>query len=432
MSVNASNLGLSIEQAGKVLNAAFKQATGQEVISQLATGDYVSIATMAQRVGYESMTNALSQVLARTYIRVRAYSAKFRSLIKTEEQYGNGNMVRKITYIDRDIPEGDLTRDIEDGKEYSPYKVRKPQAIQTAYYGFNHIDDYITIFKNQWDTALSSGSELQRFISGIMQEWYDKLEQYHEQYSRATLINLIGGTQAYNKDTAVTGASLTRPEMVRHLLTEYNTEHGTTLTRDALLADRTAFTQFAEDLAYKMDTIVRQMGERTTLYHVSPLKSITAEGVAVTIPIKRHTPRENLQCYMLAPFWDRVKRMVRPGLFANEYLEYIKFDEVAFWQDISTPEQINADVSYFKPAVANVAGSKTTYAVNNDSGEAAVELPYVLGVMFDDEAAAICYKNMWSAATPMNPAHGFQTNYIHEDVQWRNDNTENCCVLLLD
>lgn len=430
MSVNASNLGLSIEQAGKVLNAAFKQATGQEVISQLVTGDYVSIATMAQRVGYESMTNALSQVLTRTYIRVRAYSAKFRSLIKTEEQYGN--MVRKITYIDRDIPEGDLTRQIEDGKEYSPYKVRKPQAIQTAYYGFNHIDDYITIFKNQWDTALSSGSELQRFIAGIMQEWYNKLEQYHEQYSRATLINLIGGTQAYNTDAAVTGASLTRPEMVRHLLTEYNTEHDTTLTRDALLADRTAFTQFAEDLAYKMDTIVRQMGERTTLYHVSPLKSITAEGTAVTVPIKRHTPRENLQCYMLAPFWDRVKRVVRPGLFANEYLEYIKFDEVAFWQDISTPEQINADVSYFKPAVANVAGSKTTYAVNNDSGEGTVELPYVLGVMFDDEAAAICYKNMWSAATPMNPAHGFQTNYIHEDVQWRNDNTENCCVLLLD
>lgn len=430
MSVNASNLGLSIEQAGKVLNAAFKQATGQEVISQLATGDYVSIATMVQRVGYESMTNALSQVLTRTYIRVRSYSAKFRSLIKTEEQYGN--MVRKITYIDRDIPEGDMTRQIEDGKEYSPYKVRKPQAIQTAYYGFNHIDDYITIFKNQWDTALSSGSELQRFISGIMQEWYNKLEQYHEQYSRATLINLIGGTHAYNKDTAVTGASLTRPEMVRHLLTEYNTEHGTTLTRDALLADRTAFTQFAEDLAYKMDTIVRQMGERTTLYHVSPLKSITAEGVAVTVPIKRHTPRENLQCYMLAPFWDRVKRVVRPGLFANEYLEYIKFDEVAFWQDISTPEQINADVSYFKPATVYTGGNKTTYAINNDSGEDTVELPYVLGVMFDDEAAAICYKNMWSAATPMNPAHGFQTNYIHEDVQWRNDNTENCCVLLLD
>ena len=430
MSVNATNLGLSIEQAGRVLNAAFKQATGQEVISQLATGDYVSIATMAQRVGYEQMTNALSQVLTRTYIRVRAYSAKFRSLIKTEEQYGN--MVRKITYIDRDIPEGDMTRNIEDGKEYSPYKVRKPQAIQTAYYGFNHIDDYITIFKNQWDTALSSGSELQRFISGIMQEWYNKLEQYHEQYSRATLINLIGGTQAYNKDTAVTGARLTHPEMVRHLLTEYNTEHGTTLTREALLADRNAFTQFAEDLAYKMDTIVRQMGERTTLYHVSPLKSITAEGVAVTVPIKRHTPRENLQCYMLAPFWDRVKRVVRPGLFANEYLEYIKFDEVAFWQDIETPEKINANVSYFKPANVFTGGNKTTYSMLNDSGNAAVELPYVLGVMFDDEAAAICYKNMWSAATPMNPAHGFQTNYIHEDVQWRNDNTENCCVLLLD
>ena len=429
MSVNAYNLGLSIEQAGKVLNAAFKQATGQEVINQLATGDYVSIATMARRIGYESMTNALSQVLTRTYIRVRSYSAKFGSLIKTEEQYGN--MVRKITYIDRDIPEGDMTRDIEDGKEYSPYKVRKPQVIQTAYYGFNHIDDYITIFKNQWDTALSSGSELQRFISGIMQEWYNKLEQYHEQYSRATLINLIGGTHAYNVDTAVTAVSITRPEMVRHLLTEYNTEHGTTLTHDKLLADKDAFTQFAEDLAYKMDIIVRQMSERTTLYHVSPLKEVVGTKATV-VPIKRHTPRENLQCYMLAPFWDRVKRVVRPGLFANEYLEYIKFDEVAFWQNIETPEQINADVSYFKPVQANVSSGNTTYSTLNDSGEAAVELPYVIGVMFDDEAAAICYKNMWSAATPMNPAHGFQTNYIHEDVQWRNDNTENCCVLLLD
>lgn len=431
MSVNAYNLNLSIEQAGKVLNAAFKQATGQEVISQLATGDYVSIATMSRRVGYENMTNALSQVLTRTYIRVRSYSAKFADLIKTEEQYGN--MVRKITYIDRDIPEGDLTRDIEDGKEYSPYKVRKPQAIQTAYYGFNHIDDYITIFKNQWDTALSSGSELQRFISGIMQEWYNKLEQYHEQYSRATLINLIGGTSAYNADTAVIALSITRPEMVRHLLTEYNTEHGTTLTRDALLTDKDAFTQFAEDLAYKMDTIVRQMGERTTLYHVSPSKGVVSGGTAVvTVPIKRHTPRENLQCYMLASFWDRVKRVVRPGLFANEYLEYIKFNEVTFWQDINTPEQINADVSYFKPVMSTIVGDKTTYSPLNDSSEATVELPYVLGVMFDDEAAAICYKNMWSAATPMNPAHGFQTNYIHEDVQWRNDNTENCCVLLLD
>lgn len=429
MSVNAYNLGLSIEQAGKVLNAAFKQATGQEVINQLATGDYVSIATMARRIGYESMTNALSQVLTRTYIRVRSYSAKFGSLIKTEEQYGN--MVRKITYIDRDIPEGDMTRDIEDGKEYSPYKVRKPQVIQTAYYGFNHIDDYITIFKNQWDTALSSGSELQRFISGIMQEWYNKLEQYHEQYSRATLINLIGGTHAYNVDAAVTAVSITRPEMVRHLLTEYNTEHGTTLTHDKLLADKDAFTQFAEDLAYKMDIIVRQMSERTTLYHVSPLKEVVGTKATV-VPIKRHTPRENLQCYMLAPFWDRVKRVVRPGLFANEYLEYIKFDEVAFWQNIETPEQINADVSYFKPVQANVSSGNTTYSTLNDSGEAAVELPYVIGVMFDDEAAAICYKNMWSAATPMNPAHGFQTNYIHEDVQWRNDNTENCCVLLLD
>jgi hypothetical protein len=431
MSVNAFNLSLSIEQAGKVLNTAFKQATGQEVISQLATGDYTSIATMAQRVGYETMTNALSQVLTRTYIRVRSYSAKFADLVKTEEQYGN--MVRKITYIDRDIPEGDLTRDIGESNTYSPYKVRKPQAVQTAFYGFNHIDDYITIFKNQWDTALSSGSELQRFISGIMTEWYNKLEQYHEQYSRATLINLIGGTQAYNKDTAITGANLTRPEMVRHLLTEYNTEHGTTLTRDALLADRAAFTQFAEDLAYKMDIIVRQMGERTVLYHVSPVKSITEDGATVVVtPIKRHTPRENLQCYMLAPFWDMVKRIVRPGLFANEYLEYIKFNEVTFWQNIEKPEQINADVSFFKPVESKVSGSKTTYSTYNTSGDATVELPYVLGVMFDDEAAAICYKNMWSAATPMNPAHGFQTNYIHEDVQWRNDNTENCCVLLFD
>lgn len=430
MSVNAGNLTISIEQAGRVLNETMKQATGRGVLAQINTGDYTSIATMALRVGYENMTNALSQVLTRTQIRVRPYAAKFPYLRKTEEQWGN--MERKISYADRDIPEGDMTRDIQDGQTYSPYKVRKPIALQMAYYGFNHIDDYMTLFKTQWDTALQGPEQFRNFVQGFMQEWYDKLEQYREQYSRLTLVNLIGGTCAA-EDTTINKFGGKNPERVRHLLTEYNTRHGTKLTAAQLFADDAAFTKFAEELAAEMDTIVQRLTERTVLYHTRPVKSVSADGNTIEYyDLKRHTPASATQCYMLNDFWNKVKRMVRPGLFANEFLEFVKFEGVNFWQSIDTPEQINASVSYFQPIAATGDVGKETAVISNDSAEAEVELPYVLGVMFDEEAAAICYKNMWSAATPMNPAHGFQTNYIHEDVQWRNDNTENCVVFLLD
>lgn len=421
MSVNASNLALSIEQSGRLLNEIVHQATGQSVITQINTGDYTSIATMALRNGYEPLTNALSQVLSKTIFSIRPYRAKFKELRVTEEQWGN--LVRKISFVDRDIVEDDPTRDIQDGQTYSPWLVRKPVMIQTNYSGFNHYSDAITIFKHQWDTALTGASQFNSFVGGIMQNQLDKLEQYREQQSRATIVNLIGGTVAGESDTF--GGK--HPERVRHLLTEYNTSHGTNLTPDILFAQPDLFTKFAEWLAAEMDTIVQMMSERTTLYHVSPAKSGTE-----FYDLKRHTSPENTQCYMLNEFWNKVKRTVRPGLFANEFLQYVSFEGVNFWQNINDPEKIKVEASYFQPLGSDESGKTPVAIVSNDTATKAVDLSYVLGVMFDRDAASISLKNQWSMATPMHPASGFSTTWWHEDVQWRNDNTENCVVFLLD
>jgi hypothetical protein len=420
MSVNSANLALSIEQSGKILNEIVHQATGQSVIAQINTGDYTSIATMALRNGYEPMTSALSQVLSKTIFAIRPYNAKFKELRVTEEQWGN--LVRKISFVDRDVSEEDPTRNLEDGKSYSPWQVRKPVMIQTNYSGFSHFSDAVTIFKNQWDTALTGAAQFNSFVGGIMQNMLDKLEQYRENQSRATVVNLIGGTVA-GENTAIDPHGGKHPERVRHLLTDYNTEHSTSYTVAELFADNAKFTNFAEWLAAEMDTIVQTMSERTTLYHISPAKSDSEY-----YNLMRHTSPDNTMCYMLNSFWNKVKRTVRPGLFANEFLQYVNFEGVNFWQSIDTPEQINANVSFFKPLEDN-AGVATVY---NDSAEGEIELSYVLGVMFDRDAAGISLKNQWSMATPMDAAHGFSTTWWHEDVQWRNDNTENCVVFLLD
>lgn len=419
MSVNATNLALSIEQSGRLLNEIVHQATGQSVIAQINTGDYTSIATMALRNGYEPLTNALSQVLSKTIFSIRPYRAKFKALRVTEEQWGN--LVRKISFIDRDILEDDPTRDITDGTTYSPWLVRKPIMIQTNYSGFSHYSDAITIFKNQWDTALTGASQFNNFIGGIMQNQLDKLEQYREQQSRATIVNLIGGTYAGEQSQFGTK----HPERVRHLLTEYNSTHGTNLTTKVLFSQPDQFVKFAEWFAAELDTIVQLMSERTNMFHVSPAKSETED-----YDLKRHTSPEETRCYMLNDFWNRLKRTVRPGLFANQYLEYVSFEGVNFWQNIKTPEGIKAKVSYFQPLAADSAGK--TGIVFNDTATSDVDLPYVLGVMFDKDAASISLKNQWSMATPMNAAKGFSTTWWHEDVQWRNDNTENCVVFLLD
>lgn len=410
MSVNSADLALSYNQASALLNQMVEQATGQSALAQINTGDFTSVATMALRNGYDPILNAVSQVLNKTIVSIRPYSARLKSL-RVYDADRWGALTRKISFTDREVMDDERITPMVDGTEYSPYKVRKPIPIQVNISGADEYEDYTTIFKDQLDSAFTGVGQFNQFITGQLQNMADKKEQYDEAQTRACLLNLIGGTYACEKNNGERGR-------VRHLLTEFQAFRGDAevLTIAELFGNNDNLIPFASWLSAELRTLVRKMSERTMLYHECPL-----DGSGNPYKLMRHTSPQYMTCYMLSEFFDKIDSLVRPGIFANDYLSYIDYEGVTYWQSIEDPAKVNLSVSYLK----NAAGA-------NDTAEDTFANDYVLGVLMDREAAGYRPLSTWSQATPMNPRKGFSTLWYHFRSQWMNDNTENCVVLLLD
>ena len=57
---------MTISQAATILGSAVEQATGQKVITNIATPEqFVSVAQTALKTGYDPIINALSQIWSR-------------------------------------------------------------------------------------------------------------------------------------------------------------------------------------------------------------------------------------------------------------------------------------------------------------------------------------------------------------------------------
>ena len=385
---------LSFNQCATLLNAINQQATGRTDITPTTTADFISMATTVLNTGYDPVINAISQVLSRTVFSVRPYSRKFKGLFMDSQRWGNH--VRKLQVIDKNAEEDDRLK-LVDGESVDQQRVNKPSVLQTNFYGANVYQRSVTIFRDQLDSAFSSPAEFGRFISMVMQNVSDLMEQDHENMARLTLGNFIAA-----KLTADTGN-------VIHLVTEYNGVTGLTLTSETVKQPEN-FVPFMKWAYARIKTISGLMTERSVKYHMN------IEGK----PISRHTPRERQKLYMYAADVNEIEASVLSSVYHDGYLKDMDYETVSYWQSIDTPMSIN-----IKPSYINSAGAVVTAAEN-------VVKSNILGVLFDEEAAGITTVNTWSAPAPFNARGGYTNTFWHYTDRYFNDLTENGAVFLLD
>lgn len=389
---------MTFNQLATVLTSIVGQATGKNGLTATDTASFVSVGKIGLEAGYDPLMNAISQVLSRTIFSIRPYSRKFARLEKDAIRYGNH--VRKINFIDTGF-EDDERRSLTDGQSVDMYKVKKPEVVQTNFYGFNTYQKHITIFRDQLNVAFSGPEEFQRFISGVMQTQSDELEQARENTARATIANLIGGHYTLDRFSATSGC-------VIHLLTEYNAYTGSSVTAADVFAPN-IFPDFARWLYGRVATLSRMMQERTAKYHLN----FTGKT------LMRHTPVQYQQLYMFAGVMNQIAANVLATTFNDEYLKMIPREDITFWQAIDSPASINVKAGY-----VDLNGALDDANVSLDG--------IVMGVLFDDEAAGYNLANEWAQPTPFNVAGGYSNWYFHTDIKYYNDFSENCCVLLLD
>lgn len=385
---------MTFEQAATVLNSIYNQATGNAGLTATTTSDFVSQAQTVLKTGYDAVSNSISSVLSRTIFSIRPYSAKFKSLQVTNERWGNH--VRKINYVDQGVSNDDRYS-LTDGQSVDMYTVRKPKVLQTNWYGAEVYEDWVTIYKDQLDTAFTGPDQFAQFLSGVMQNMTDKLEQFREAQRRQTLLNFMA-------------AKISLSSNVVHLLDEYYTETGVNLTTTTVRSP-TYFADFVKWLYGYLQATAGLMSNRSINYHLNISGS----------EIMRHTPMDRLNVLINSQFLAAIGPEALSSVYQIEQMKDVNWEGVDFWQAINSPMAINITPNYLD--VSDGAVKKAGSAVSESN---------VLGIMFDDEAMGLRDKSSWTMATSFNTRGAYYNQWYHLGTECFNDLTENAVILLLD
>lgn len=383
-----------------LMNSIVSQATGRTDLTAVDTTTFVSVGEITLRTGAENTLNAISAVIGKTIFSVRPYKGKLDSLRVGQQRWGG--QVRKIINLydeaeaSTDWNTATATTQLADGASVDMYKIRKPKAIQLNFYGTKLLQKHITRFRDQLSLAFSSEDEFIKFIDSVMVEFANEIEMLNEAESRATLLNFMAG---------ISSMGLTEVDLVA----EYNTEFGTTYTREQLLT--TYLESFMKFVASEIKIYSSRLTDMSTLYHAN----ITGYS-----KIMRHTPKERQKMVMYEPIFIKTKAEVYSGLFNPDYLDIGTFEGVNYWQSQSTPTSIEV-----KPNILNVANGQSADSAST------VELDYVLGLLYDEEALGIMPQFDYTSTTPFNSAGGYYNMYTHWRFNSYCDYTENAVLFVL-
>lgn len=393
-SINGVKPSVANFNSGALLNAIVNQSTGKTALSSTATKDFVSVANTALGINTDTLLNSISQTLSKTIFSVRPYEAKFKGLMKDEVRFGNH--VRKLNIGDKDW-ENDVRYDLVDGQSVDDQIVSNPKILQTNFYGQNVYSRHYTVYRDQLNIALSSEEEFQRFITMIVQNCSDMIEQCHESTARMTLANFIGGKVKGDVNNVI------------HLVTKYNEVAGTTFTTETI-RQPSNFVPFIKWAFGYIGYLSGMLTERSQKFHIN----VTGKEIS------RHTPQNRQKLYLFSEYLKDMDASVLSSVYNDNYLKFTDYEQVNFWQSIDTPDGISVKASYMKPD-GTIATDDTGTATGN-----------IFGVLFDEEAVGITTCGQWSSASRFNARGGYTNFWYHFNDRYYNDFTENGIVFLLD
>lgn len=391
---------LSFNAIGTLVSQIVSQATGKAALMPTNTSDFVAVAQTGLSAGYDNLMGSISQVLSRTVISNRPYTRHFKGLESDSIRWGNH--VRKISYVDRDWEDGS-SLPITNGVAVDDQAPTLDEVLQTNFYGQNDYQIPWTLYATQLDVAFKGPDEFASFISGKMQNISDMVEQKHEALARMALANLIVGIY----DAGYTN-------QVVHLVTEYNTYVGNspakTLTE---LRASSEYPQFMKWVYGRIAALSAMLTERSTIYHAN-----------VTSPVDktlaRHTPYNKQNLYLLSSDKFYMESRVLADTFHDNYLALADAEILNFWQDINSPDQIDAIATHM-----DVDGTLVTPGTST-------ALSNVFGVIADVEACGYTICNQRSTSAAFNGKGEYQNFWIKFTDRYWNDFTENAIVFVLD
>lgn len=413
---------LTPTDAYALINLMVKEATGQDAtIQAVDSSSFVSVGETLLRTGTENTLNAFSIVLGRTFAAVRPYKAKL-MIINALNSGRYTSRVRKISYYSREAeasgafntnlytnhamgfdngsnPSGGTPRSLP-----TMWEQNQPVPLELNFAGRSVWDDSTTVYEIQLQQAFRDEQSFIAFIEGILVEKGNDIESQKEAFNRATLLNYMAGI--YDMNSVAGGAF--------DLAAGFNAKFGTAYVRQDLLT--TYFKEFLEYVVATIRLLSDTLENRSVKYHWSPTRTIGG----VNYVLMRHTPKAKQRLILYKPFIYDAEARVLPEIFNDEYLKLENYEGVTFWQNERNPSAISV-----KPAIPDVTSPTAQIA------GAQVDLEYVVGVLYDEDAMMVDYQLDESYSTPVEARKRYRNIWWHFSKNSINDFTENGILLYI-
>lgn len=417
---------LTPQDAYALINLVVKEATGQnDSIQAVDASSFVSVGDFLMAQGTENVLNALSRVLGRTFMAVRPYDAKLRTINAINTDMYSERM-RKISFYSKDAQaSGWFNTDLytqhankldngvnrvvngsilPTGGLPNMWEQNQPIPLELNFAGRDVWDDSITIYENQLKVAFRGPDEFNDFVAGFMTEKGNDIESQKEAFNRMTMLQMIGMT-----------VDLNNPGSLVDLKTGFNSKFGTSYTSAQLLS-----TYLKDFLAYYvavMKTLSTQMTTRSAKFHWSPTK--TVGGVSYTL--LRHTPRNRQRAFIYQPLLNDAEAQIFSQIFNPSFLDVGQYEGVDYWQNINDPSAID-----IYPAIPDVSTP-----TNGQKKGDRVQLDNVVGMLFDEDAMMVDYQMDSAYTTPIEARKGYHNVWYHFAKNAITDPTENCIIFYL-
>ena len=370
---------MTTEQIYTLVNEVNAEAFGQNALSVVDTSTLISLGNtvLSSSTNTEGFLNTLAQRVGRTILRFRDYRNKLGDMVLNDFEYGA--ILQKIKVIMPQAEEDEMY-DLTDGQSVDHYKVAKPQVDQKLFVTRTPYQFHITVQRATLKEAFLSETAMGSFIAVVFGEVRNAIECSLENLSRVTLATAIAET--YN-----TGR-------IYHLVTEYNTLYGTSLTAVTAVADE-KFMRFA--MKY-INTVIDAMQDMSINYNDGSFETFTA--------------KEDMRCKMLSVFKRSLETTVEYAAFHDQFVRPdIDFTTINYWQSSTNPTDI---------------------IIKRPSDEEEVTMTDVVCLIHDRDAFGVYKVDEEVLTSPVNAAGAYYNTYWHEKQLRFIDLSENFVAFALD
>ncbi len=362
----------NVKQIYAIINEAAQQALGQKAIEAIDTTSFISLGDdiLASNANMDAFMSALTLMFSRTIISSRAYESKFDLLELSDAEYGA--YLRKISFK-MPMAKPDDSVLLENGKSVDMYVVNKPEVVQKTF-GKVGTWTYSVTWQRKWlKDAFRSESEMERFLSGVLQYVKNRQEIDREDLGKLVVANFA---------SRAAGTSREIP-----LVSMFNADTGGTVTATNA--------QFSNDfIRYAIGTM------QSYADYMTDMSTRFNDG-----SVARFTPDSKRIVYMEAMFRNRMNTEALYAAFNQSYLKLETTRTVSYWQAQQSPRKI----------------------MINDK-----EVDNVVAMMFDRDAVGFYRHSEESYSTPINARGRYVNTFWFVDYAPLNDDSENGIIFTLN